>query len=494
MPLDDILISTAVDKLIKLVHSKGKIELGEAAKKLGLPPGSLEEWAQVLEEEGIIKIEYHLTRVFLVWAGATETQIVEKTDELSGKKQEVMGKVATVSAAFQSNSSELEELEKRFKSAAKAMDPKLLKSIEMVSKLENLLRKKEELNGRFEQLLSSSQEKIKSMDSTLVEAEEKAARVSAKLSEVEKKAPKYQEPPELALLEERIGKISTKTDEKFTKGLARVRKEKEEFKELFTALSTISDIKKLQKEVESSKDQVRQALQDLETKSSKLSDSIKVAGEALKQIDARSEELDELRTKAKELDSLEKELDDQNKSMAKTTKDIQDGIAKQRKEYTDLSDFKGKVSGSVAGFGKDLQRFKSDFESQRSDFVSQDSKITSEIEATRSEMEKRASEMKEITKSFEDALSKKKDVEEITKKFEGLKIERDRIQKELALLAKDVEIVSLQIEPAGWGDTEQKNLASLRERISVTQRDQESFERKREELRTLIDKMWKEKK
>ena len=62
-------ITTDIDRLIKLVHSKKKVDVNEAAKALDVPTQEVEKWAHMLEEEKAIAVEYGLTNMFLVWKG-----------------------------------------------------------------------------------------------------------------------------------------------------------------------------------------------------------------------------------------------------------------------------------------------------------------------------------------------------------------------------------------------------------------------------------------
>ena|SRR3989344_3844300 len=59
-------ITTAVDSLVELVNNKKRISLEEVAKELGLPENIINEWAQFLEEENILTVEYQFTTPFLV--------------------------------------------------------------------------------------------------------------------------------------------------------------------------------------------------------------------------------------------------------------------------------------------------------------------------------------------------------------------------------------------------------------------------------------------
>ena len=62
MPIN---IATAIDSLVELINNKKKITLDEAAKFLALPENIINEWANFLEEEGVIKISYKFTTPYL---------------------------------------------------------------------------------------------------------------------------------------------------------------------------------------------------------------------------------------------------------------------------------------------------------------------------------------------------------------------------------------------------------------------------------------------
>ena len=85
MGLDELLITTGVDALVRLIKEKGMIELSLAAQLLNIDAVTIEDWAHTLEEEGIIKIEYHLTKVYLAWVQPSAEEI-EKEKSLSQKE------------------------------------------------------------------------------------------------------------------------------------------------------------------------------------------------------------------------------------------------------------------------------------------------------------------------------------------------------------------------------------------------------------------------
>ena len=93
------IIETGVDKLVKLVNTKGRIAASDAAKELGVGMSVIMEWTDFLEEEGIINIEYKFTKPYLVARKIAKKDVQEKAKEFSGKK-EVFIRKAEVSLSF----------------------------------------------------------------------------------------------------------------------------------------------------------------------------------------------------------------------------------------------------------------------------------------------------------------------------------------------------------------------------------------------------------
>ncbi len=86
MVIDTGLIETGVDKLVNIIRKNKKISIGEASKALNIPENVIEEWADFLEEEGIINIEYKLTTPYLVEREVNQAEIEKKSKEFMEKK------------------------------------------------------------------------------------------------------------------------------------------------------------------------------------------------------------------------------------------------------------------------------------------------------------------------------------------------------------------------------------------------------------------------
>jgi chromosome segregation ATPase len=114
MEFDELLITTGVDALVRLVKEKQKIELEEVSSLLNIPQETIEDWTRVLEEEGILRIEYRLTRVFLVWVKPTEEEVATERESFYEEKRGIESEVEQVKGKIASGKGELDDLKESF--------------------------------------------------------------------------------------------------------------------------------------------------------------------------------------------------------------------------------------------------------------------------------------------------------------------------------------------------------------------------------------------
>src|SRR3989338_1591166 len=119
MGLTSSIIETGVDKLVDLINAKGRISSSEAAIALGVSPAVIMEWADFLEEEGIISVEYKLTKQFLVARKLVKKDVEERAKEFSGKKEVFVRKAEASLSFLERESKELEDLKQDFENIKK---------------------------------------------------------------------------------------------------------------------------------------------------------------------------------------------------------------------------------------------------------------------------------------------------------------------------------------------------------------------------------------
>ncbi|RME53751.1 hypothetical protein D6783_01010, partial [Candidatus Woesearchaeota archaeon] len=118
-------IQTGVDKLVALVESKHSVELSDAARSLGVSKAVVQEWAEFLEEEGLISIEYSLSKVFLVQRKLSKKEVAQKAKEYETKKDLFVHKVETSIQSLEKETQWFEEVKKQYEEMKKDLGNEL---------------------------------------------------------------------------------------------------------------------------------------------------------------------------------------------------------------------------------------------------------------------------------------------------------------------------------------------------------------------------------
>ena len=69
LTVNDALISTDIDRLIRFISEKQKTTMKEVQQNTGVDKKIIEKWIKILEDEGYIDIDYRFTNTFFVWKG-----------------------------------------------------------------------------------------------------------------------------------------------------------------------------------------------------------------------------------------------------------------------------------------------------------------------------------------------------------------------------------------------------------------------------------------
>ena len=172
MELTGSVIETGVDKLVNLVKERGRIALADAAKELGVSTTVIQEWVDFLEEEGIISVEYKLTKPYLVERKLTRKEVDAKAKEFTSKK-EVFVRKAEVSLSFlEKQAGELRTVKGEFDRLKSELGFELGTVREDLKELEKYLQLKEELQKQVEEQKDEARLKIEEL-ARQVEREQK---------------------------------------------------------------------------------------------------------------------------------------------------------------------------------------------------------------------------------------------------------------------------------------------------------------------------------
>jgi hypothetical protein len=107
-------IKTGADKLVELVSEKKKVLLDDAAKKLGVGKEVVREWAEFLEEEGMVSLEYSLSKVWITEKKITKDDILTNAKEIISEKDALSRKIDVAITALQDETAGFEDIRKEF--------------------------------------------------------------------------------------------------------------------------------------------------------------------------------------------------------------------------------------------------------------------------------------------------------------------------------------------------------------------------------------------
>lgn len=107
-------IETGVDKLVKIVAKEKRIALVDAAKQLGVEQTVVQEWADFLEQEGLVELQYSLSKVFIVEKRLTTADIEKKGKEYDNKKEAFVRKVDATLRQIEQETADFETIKSQY--------------------------------------------------------------------------------------------------------------------------------------------------------------------------------------------------------------------------------------------------------------------------------------------------------------------------------------------------------------------------------------------
>jgi predicted nucleic acid-binding Zn-ribbon protein len=161
-------IETGVDKLVTLINERKKISVDDAAKILGVSKVLVQEWADFLEQDGLISVEYSLSKIYLVERKLSKIEIDKKTKEYTGKKESFIRKVETTLQSLEKDTLGFEKMKEEFDKLKKQIGGEIdavkkdFKELEYYENLKKNIDKDIDLQKtEYQKLMQSSHQEIK---------------------------------------------------------------------------------------------------------------------------------------------------------------------------------------------------------------------------------------------------------------------------------------------------------------------------------------------
>lgn len=338
-------IETGVDKLVKLIAERKKISVKDAAKELGVSVSSIEEWADFLEEEGIILIQAHFATVYLVEKSISKKDVIEKVKAVREEKDAFVRRVESSINSLQRDSEEIKLVDSEFRKIRSMLEEKFSRLGKKLDMLEDFRKSHQEIGQRCKQLEKSYDDKLDQLESRL-KNQEKAYHDA--LADAEK---------ELARIKDEREKV------------AQMKVAEEDLHSKVVQINTMID--HVRKEIEKENEQL-----DIDEK--RLKKSEELANSIKKEIESTSKELEGVskqfvvsrkelegmeKTFLKDIESLKKgdlenigsyresvQLTNKLKRFFAQANNVEDLIKKAEKEETDLREHFMKLGKKVQAF------------------------------------------------------------------------------------------------------------------------------------------------
>src|SRR3989338_4697209 len=186
MPLTTSVIETGVDRLVNLVDEKGRVSSADAAKELGVSTTVVMEWAEFLEEEGVIKIEYRFTKPFLIARKLAKKDIQEKAKEFSGKKEVFVRKAEGSLSFLEKESEKLKSLKEEFGKIKKELGIDIGSVNNELEELKNYEQLKLSLDRKIEEQKALSMNKLQEITQQILREKKKYQDMLSNIKEEEK--------------------------------------------------------------------------------------------------------------------------------------------------------------------------------------------------------------------------------------------------------------------------------------------------------------------
>ena len=173
MEIESSVIETGVDKLVNLVKERGRIALQDAAKELGVSMTVIQEWVDFLEEEGIISVEYKMTKPFLVERKLTKKEVEAKAKEFTSKKDVFVRKAEGSLSFLKKQADDLKKVKGEFDKLKSELGMELDTVRDDLKELERYQQLKEELQKQVEEQKNEAKLKIEELTQQILREQKK---------------------------------------------------------------------------------------------------------------------------------------------------------------------------------------------------------------------------------------------------------------------------------------------------------------------------------
>lgn len=329
MAIRNSIIETGVDKLVDLIRERKKISVKDAAKELGVGPIVAEEWADFLEEEEIISIEYKFATPFLVEKKLTKDEIKGKEKEFHSKKEGFIRKAEVTLAILDREGEDFNKFKDKFNKLKKEIGFELGSVISEIKELEKLENLKKSVDQQIDEQEKDFYNKMLAYENKMKKEEGKYKEIVSSINSEQEK-----------LDRERLETISLRERE------MDIRKRLKQFQENISEINKAIDKEEIM--INDSEKRVKLLKNVAEKVKEEVSNNRGISKELNKQKESHKKKIEGMRSKI---------IDKVSKNDGELTRKIEEGKISGRK-FKDFFDKKMKIEKLI----KDMDKQKDQLE------------------------------------------------------------------------------------------------------------------------------------
>ncbi|VVC02900.1 Chromosome partition protein Smc [Candidatus Burarchaeum australiense] len=481
-------ITTGIDGLIRIVHDRQKIELSEAASALGVSTPVAEEWAKLLEEEKVLKLEYRLTRIYLVWKGPTEEDMKVNIEKIDEQKASITRDLRALIERAKAKEGDLQSIRKELTELAGAMDQQLPEKLRgRLDALHAVDKDKEKLFQEKMTKISDMLEKLNAIEREIQRKRELLAEMNKRVKEIEKTPGLRDRVNEIADARKKLDKSLESVEEVKTSLQQALKRSAEQKTEIAGAIEAMAKLEESAKEMQQYKADAEALIEklqfrvlDIDRKLGTMKD-ILVSGNV-------SENLARLRKEKESLEVMEREVDEQSRILADRTDAITKALETHESKYEELMSAKKKLIGSLDEYDGQLAKVDMGFRQEAGQIRELTDEMVGALNKSKKEIEDQVELAHKGVEKYESAVAKRQQVAEIIDAIDEMEVERDRLVKQLRLLSKSVSALEVSAEVSGKSG----KITEIKQSMSDVSLKEKAYDAKRLQLQKMIRNMLEE--
>jgi len=180
------LLQTGVDKLVSLIKEKKRVSVPQAAKELGVSQVVVEEWADFLEEDDIISIEYRLATPWLVDKKLKREEVAKKVKEFHDKKDILIRKSESLLGFLNKEGDEITKIRNEFKNLKDEIQNEASSVKNEIRELERFDELKKKIDGQIKEQENSFKSKIQGIDGQVSRMQKRYSELLGRIGDEEK--------------------------------------------------------------------------------------------------------------------------------------------------------------------------------------------------------------------------------------------------------------------------------------------------------------------